>query len=85
MDITSLLSSPVPPPSPETLNEVLSRSAAEWSEADLEAIVSGLREQRTRWTAEQSVGSRKLVRSSSITVKKTPFSGLRTGLKKVEV
>lgn len=53
-----------------TLNELIEKSAAEWTPDDLSAIVQGLREQRDRWNDEQSAGSRKLVRSSAIATTK---------------
>lgn len=53
-----------------TLNELIEKSAAEWTPDDLAAIVQGLRSQRDRWNDEQAAGSRKLVRSSSITTTK---------------
>lgn len=53
-----------------TLNELIEKSAAEWTPDDLSAIVQGLREQRDRWNDEQSAGSRKLVRSSTIATTK---------------
>ena len=54
----------------ETLNEVLSRQAASWTDGDLEKIVAGFREVRERWNLEQNAGSRKLVRSSKVEVGK---------------
>lgn len=56
----------------ETLNEVLSRQAATWTDGDLEKIVAGFREVRERWNAEQMAGSRKLVRTTKVEVSKKP-------------
>jgi hypothetical protein len=69
----------------ETLNETLSRQAAEWTTQDLEAIVAGMRSIREQWNTAQAVGSRKLVRSSSITKKPVKFAGLTANLSKVKV
>lgn len=55
---------------PTTLDELMSRRADTLSPQDLEALVAGLREQRTRWLANQATGSRKLVRAKD--VKTTP-------------
>lgn len=57
-----------------TLNELIQKAAAEWTEDDLLKIVSGFRDQRDRWTAEQEAGSRKIVRSSSIQVETKPVT-----------
>lgn len=54
------------PTAAETLHETLQRKAEEWSIADLEVIVAGLREQRDRWNLEQMAGSRKRVTSAQI-------------------
>ena len=66
-----------------TLNELIQKAAAEWTEDDLLKIVSGFRDQRDRWTAEQEAGSRKIVRSSSIQVETKPVTVKRVlrGLK----
>ena len=50
----------------ESLNETIRRAAEEWSRADLELIVQGLREQRSRWNAEQAAGTRKRITSKQI-------------------
>jgi len=54
------------PPYVETLNDVLTRKAAEWTKGDLETIVSALREQRDRWNAEQNLGSGKRITAKKI-------------------
>lgn len=51
----------------ETLDQTIARKAEEWTTSDLETIVAGLRAQRERWNIEQSKGSRKLVKSNSVT------------------
>jgi hypothetical protein len=85
MDLKNLLTAPIPPQQTSTLNEVLQKAAAEWTTQDLESIVEGLREQRKLWSVEQAHGSRKLVRSSAIPVKKGKFASLQAGLKKVQL
>lgn len=55
---------------PTTLDELMARRADTLGPQDLEALVVGLREQRTRWLANQATGSRKLVRAKD--VKTTP-------------
>lgn len=66
----------------ETLNDLMSAKAGEWSDQDLETIVTSLRAQRERWNAEQAIGSRKLVKSSSIaTGRTTPITQAIKGLK----
>lgn len=57
-----------------TLNELIQKAAAEWTEDDLLKIVFGFRDQRDRWTAEQAAGSRKIVRSSAIQVETKPVT-----------
>jgi hypothetical protein len=92
MSYTDLLKGNIPAESldrVETLNETLSRAAADWTMQDLETIVAGLRTQREKWNEAQAAGSRKLVRSSNVAgntiVKKGKFSGLAAGLSKVKV
>ena len=50
----------------ETLDQTIAIKAEEWTTADLETIVAGLRAQRSRWNIEQSKGSRKLVKSNAV-------------------
>lgn len=50
----------------ESLNETIHRAATEWTHAELEIIVQGLREQRSRWNIEQAAGTRKRVTSKQI-------------------
>jgi hypothetical protein len=56
----------------DTLHDTMLKHAKEWTEEDLVQIVAGLREQRERWNAEQSVGSRKRVPSTKVAVKAKP-------------
>jgi hypothetical protein len=86
MDLNSLLKGPLPQEQTTTLNEVLEKAATSWTTQDLESIVEGLRQQRQLWSAEQAKGSRKLVRSSAVPVKKKgKFASLQVGLKKVQL
>jgi hypothetical protein len=58
----------------ETLNDLISKAAADWSTTDRHALVAALREQRERWNVEQRAGSNKRV-----TAKKTEV--IRKGVK----
>lgn len=65
----------------DTLNELLSKSAKDWTDPEILSLIEGLREQRARWNTEQSAGSRKRVPAAKI---KTPspkhdlaFDGLK--------
>lgn len=53
---------------PTTLDELLTKRAEAMSEQELDIVISGLREQRSRWLANQATGTRKLVKSKSIPV-----------------
>lgn len=68
----------------QTLNDLLSSAAAEWSKDTRMAMVVALRTQRERWNVEQSTGSRKRVPSTKVetSVKKPgkkalSFAGLK--------
>ena len=65
----------------ETLNTLIASSALEWSDADMLALVSALRDQRERWNQEQSIGSRKRVTSKKTAAPKVKkdlaFAGLK--------
>ena len=68
----------------QTLNDLLSSAAAEWSPNDRLALIKALRNQRERWNAEQAVGSKKRVTSKQVGVgkKKVSKKGLSlSGLK----
>lgn len=65
----------------ENLNELLSKSAQEWTDNDILQLIEALREQRQRWNDEQSAGSKKRVPAASVEIK-TPkkdlaFEGLK--------
>jgi len=49
----------------KTLDNLLTQQA-QWSDEDLAQIIKGLREQRDRWSVEQSAGSRKRVPAKHI-------------------
>jgi len=62
----------------ETLNDLIQKSAMDWSPTDKHALIAALREQRERWNTEQASGSRKRVSS-----KKTPV--VRSGARKLSL
>ena len=65
----------------ETLNELLSKSAQEWTDDEVLQLIEALRTQRERWTAEQQTGSKKRVTSANVKVKPAnkdiAFEGLK--------
>jgi hypothetical protein len=65
----------------ENLDTLLAKSAQDWSEPDILQLIEALREQRTRWSAEQSAGSKTRVPSKKIEVKPAKrdlaFEGLK--------
>ena len=66
----------------ETLNDLLAKKASEWTGPDLETIVTSLRAQREKWNAEQAIGSRKLVKSSSVeTGRQIPAGSMKQVIK----
>lgn len=69
----------------QTLNDLFSKRAAEWTPADLTAIVEGLRTQRERWNAEQAAGSRKLVKSAKIGTKAVAPGSLKHLMKNIKL
>lgn len=56
----------------ETLADTLRKHARDLTEADLLVLVTGLREQRTRWNAVQAAGSKERVSSKKIAVQAMP-------------
>ncbi len=65
----------------DTLNELLVKSAKDWTDPEILSLIEGLREQRARWNTEQSAGSGKRIPATKI---KTPspkhdlaFEGLK--------
>ena len=65
----------------ETLDQTIAIKAEEWTTDDIEVIVAGLRAQRERWNIEQSKGSRKLVKSNSVTKKISAKASKLKGVK----
>ena len=65
----------------ETLNELLSKSAQEWTDDEVLQLIEALRTQRERWSAEQQTGSKKRVTSANVKVKPAnkdiAFEGLK--------
>lgn len=62
------MTDPTEPAYVETLNDLISKAAAEWTTTDRHALIAALREQRERWNAEQQAGSRKRVTSKQTEV-----------------
>ena len=65
----------------ETLNELLSKSAQEWTDDEILQLIEAFRTQRERWSAEQQTGSKKRVTSANVKVKPAnkdlSFEGLK--------
>ena len=65
----------------ETLNELLSKSAQEWTDDEILQLIEALRTQRERWSAEQQTGSKKRITSANVKVKPAnkdmSFEGLK--------
>ena len=65
----------------ETLNELLAKSAQEWSDDEVLQLIEALREQRERWSQEQASGTKKRVPSSKVETKPAKkdlaFEGLK--------
>jgi len=53
----------------ENLNELLSKSAQEWTDEEVIQLIAGLREQRERWSQEQSAGTKKRITTAKVEVK----------------
>lgn len=51
-----------------TLNELLTRKATDLTPSDLSLIITGLREQREQWNANQNSGVKKRVQSKNIEI-----------------
>ena len=64
----------------ETLNNMLSRAASEWSREDRHAMIEGFRAQREQWNELQAAGSRKRVTAKQITVSKKKIDLALEGL-----
>lgn len=63
------------------LNELLAKSAQDWTDEEVLQIIEGLRTQRERWNQEQAAGSKKRVPSEKIAIKPASkdlaFEGLK--------
>lgn len=53
----------------QTLNDLLTVAANDWTPEHRQAIVATLRTQRELWNREQNIGSRKRVTSKQVTAK----------------
>ena len=53
----------------DNLDTLLSKPAQEWNEADILQLIEALREQRARWSTEQSAGSRIRVPATKVELK----------------
>ena len=64
-----------------TLDELLAKSAQDWTEPEILQLIEGFRSQRERWSAEQKEGSKKRILAAKIEVKPTKkdlaFAGLK--------
>ena len=65
----------------ETLNELLSKSAQEWTDDEVLQLIEALRTQRERWSAEHQTGSKKRVPPTNVKIKPASkdlsFEGLK--------
>lgn len=65
----------------ETLNELLSKSAQEWTDDEILQLIEAFRTQREKWSTEQQTGSKKRVTSANVKVKPAnkdlSFEGLK--------
>ena len=73
----------------QTLNDLLSTAANDWTPTDRKSIVAALRNQREMWNREQTIGSKKRVTSKQVTAKgvatTTPTATVRKGGKKLNL
>ncbi len=80
--------SPKIPDYTQTLNDLLSTAANDWSHTDRLAIVTALRAQRELWNREQNIGSKKRVTSKQVGAdgkKVEPGVAVRKGGKKLNL
>ena len=65
----------------DTLNELLAKSAQEWTDDEVLQLIEALREQRQRWNQEQAAGTKKRVTTATVPVKPAKkdlaFEGLK--------
>lgn len=64
-----------------TLDELLAKSAQEWTDSEILQLIEGFRAQRERWSQEQQAGTKKRVPAAKIEVKPAKkdlaFAGLK--------
>lgn len=64
-----------------TLNELLAKSAQDWTDDEVLQLIEGLRSQRERWNQEQQAGTKKRVPAAKVEVKPAKkdlaFAGLK--------
>lgn len=64
-----------------TLDELLAKSAQEWTDSEILQLIEGFRSQRERWNQEQQAGTKKRVTTTKIEVKPAKkdlaFAGLK--------
>lgn len=64
-----------------TLDELLAKSAQEWTDSEILQLIEGFRSQRERWNQEQQAGTKKRVTTASVAVKPAKrdlaFEGLK--------
>lgn len=65
---------------PETLADTLRKHAKQLTDSDLELLVTGLREQRSRWNVVQQQGTRERVTSAKVVTKPPRTLPLPAGL-----
>lgn len=65
----------------DTLNELLAKTAQEWTDDEVLQLIEAFREQRARWNQEQAAGTKKRVTSSKIEVKPAKLDLAFEGLK----
>lgn len=53
----------------ETLNELLSKSAQDWTDDEVLQLIEALRSQREQWNQEQSAGTKKRVPAAKVEIK----------------
>ena len=51
-----------------TLDELLAKSAQQWTDEEVLQLIEGFRAQRERWNLEQAAGSKKRISSKTLTV-----------------
>lgn len=64
-----------------TLDELLAKSAQQWTDDEVLQLIEGFRAQRERWNLEQAAGTKKRVTATKIPVKPADkdisFEGLK--------